>query len=213
MAHVFPGEHPSDPMPVYPLVIAPQWHTLISQFDSGKEQRRQKQLFPTYNIKVRYNALTRREMEKLWNFYMARKGALESFYFFDKAVHRHTNQFIGIGDGQRRVFDIPAKDTKQKGKEEGRIVYVNGKKQSTNVQTGQIEKFITGEGIGGSDQVKFKDRSAFIPAMGEVLTCDFTGRLRIRCRFAQDNLSRELFATMLFRFGIELKGLSDHEGL
>ena len=50
-------------------------------------------------------------------------------------------------------------------------------------------------------------RHGSIPVAGAVISCDLFGRQRIRCRFAEDNLSRELFVRRVYRTGIKLKGL------
>ena len=63
---------------------------------------------------------------------------------------------------------------------------------------------LTGGGDGSADRVDF----VTAPATGESISCDFTGKLRINCRFAQDRLSRELFINILFAYGIELRGLA-----
>lgn len=45
------------------------------------------------------------------------------------------------------------------------------------------------------------------PAVGQYLTFDFTGRLKVRCKFNEDMMSFETFYNRLVNFGIKLKGL------
>jgi len=45
------------------------------------------------------------------------------------------------------------------------------------------------------------------PAVGQRITFDFTGYLKVRCRFAQDTASFEHFIYSATRVGIELRGL------
>jgi len=186
---------PENILPVYPVVIEPVWDTLVSTFDSGGEQRRQKSLYPRFNVQLKYRALSAADAQTMWDFYMARKGAFESFYFFDPApdigiTTTYKGLYVGTGDGTTDIFDLPGKSTSSQ------TVYVDGVAGSYSI--------LTGGGDGGADRVDF----VAAPATGESISCDFTGKLRINCRFAQDRLSKELFMTVLYNFGIELKGLA-----
>ena len=190
---------PESPAPIYPLTVEPEWKTLVSGFDGGGEQRRQKQLFPKYNVVVGYDALTSSNAQTLWDFYMARKGAYEAFYIYDLALlasiaPNHDGQYCGTGDGATEIFDIPGRSTSSQS------VYVDNVLQT--ITTDYV--ILTGGGESSADRIDFVSP----PAAGEVITVDFTGFLRIRARFLEDKLPRELFMTNLFRYGIKLKGLS-----
>jgi len=183
----------------FPIIIEPEWDTLVSTFDSGAEQRRQKSLYPRFNVRFRLNGYSATDAQTVWDFYMARKGMFESFYFFDPAldggiVTSYDDLFIGTGDGSTEVWDIPGKSTSSQ------VIYLDGATQT--LTTDYV--ILTGGGDGSADRVDF----VTAPTTGKAITCDFTGRLRINCRFAQDKLSKELFIRFLFRFGIELKGLA-----
>jgi len=191
--------YPESPKPIYPLILEPEWKTLISGFDRGGEQRRQKQLFPKYDVAVQYDALSESDMQILYDFYMARKGSSEAFYIYDLALlanisPNHAGQYCGTGDGVTEVFDISGRSTSSQ------VVYLDGVEQT--LTTDYV--ILTGGGESSSDRIDFVSA----PAAGEVITVDFTGYLRIRARFMEDKLSRELFMTILFRYGIKLKGLS-----
>ena len=190
---------PESPAPIYPLIVEPEWRTLTSDFDGGGEQRRQKQLFPKYNVTVSYGALSESDMQTLWDFYMARKGAYEAFYIYDLALlagiaPNHDGQYAGTGNGSTEVFDIPGRSTSS------HTVYVDGVEQT--ITTDYV--ILTGGGESSADRIDFVSP----PSAGEVITVDFTGYLRIRARFAEDKLPRSLFMTVLFNYGIKLKGLS-----
>jgi len=190
--------YPESPKPIYPLIVEPEFKTLISGFDGGGEQRRQKQLFPKYNVTVNYGALSETDMQTLWDFYLARKGAYEAFYIYDLALlasisPNHDGQYVGTGDASTEVFDIPGRSTSSQ------VIYIDGVEQT--LTTDYV--ILNGGGESSADRVDFVSP----PAAGEVVTADFTGFLRIRARFAEDKLSRELFMTNLFRYGIQLKGL------
>jgi len=76
-------------------------------------------------------------------------------------------------------------------------IYIYGTEQTSGYS------ILIGGGNSASDRVEFTSP----PADGSIITCDFTGYLRMRCRFAYDKLPRELFTTMRFNYGVELKGL------
>ncbi len=62
-------------------------------------------------------------------------------------------------------------------------------------------------GEDGADKIVFDDP---VDA-GFVLTIDFTGILRVKCRFMEDNLSYQDFYNVVSRVGLELKGLLNDE--
>jgi len=189
---------PEDPIPIYPLIVTPEWRTLISMAGTGKEQRRQKSMFAVYDVAVQYRALSAADCKTLWEFYMARNGAYEAFYIYDLALlagvpFNHDTLYCGTGDGETDIFDIPGRSTSSQ------TIYVNGAEQSDPTDY----SILTGGGESSSDRVDF----VTAPNEGDIITCDFTGYLRIRVRFMHDRLPRELFIRNLFQYGIELKGL------
>lgn len=184
--------YPSTPSPTFPYVLEPEWRTLITPFDDGSEQRRQKWLYSKYNVRLSYYGLSATASNTLWEFYQARKGSYEAFHFFEPLdASSHTGLYVGIGDSTTVNFDIPAKETAS------RVTYING------VVTTSVS-YTTAAGTDGSDRVTF----SVAPTSTETITCDFVGKLRVRCRFAEDNLSREFFNEKLFSYGITLKGLA-----
>ena len=58
-------------------------------------------------------------------------------------------------------------------------------------------------GAEGADRVQFTSP----PSSGAIVSCDFTGLMRIRCRFREDAMTKEYMANGLYRTGLELKGL------
>jgi hypothetical protein len=159
--------------------------------DSGKEQRRQKQLYAKYDVKLQYNVLTTVEIQVLWNFYTARQGTFEAFYFYTLEVADWDNLYVGVGDGTSVTFDLPGKSTSSV------TVYVDGYTVATYTK-------LVGGGAESSDRITF----VTAPSAGQIITCDLTGYLRIRCRFKEDYFSRNNFEYVLYKSGIELKGLT-----
>ena len=186
-----------NPTPRYPLHTEIEYNTLISNFDGGKEQRRQKLLYSRYNVEIRYNAISKTEAQTLWNFYVARAGAYESFYVYDLALllqhsFAHTGQYVGTGDGSTTIFDIPGRSTSS------RTVYLDNVEQTSGIT------YLTGGGASSADRIQF----SAAPTSGEIITVDFAGHLRMKVRFAEDKLTRENFVYKLYSYGIQLKGLS-----
>lgn len=189
----------SSPKPNYPLIITPRFRVLASDLDAGNEQRRLKQEFPKFDVRVTYDGfLTKAEMDVLWNFYLARKGGYEAFYIYDMAdvlnvtSTSYTDLYVGTGDGSTATFDIPGRSTSSQ------TLYIDGVEDETAA-------FLTGGGDSSSDRVT----PTSAPAAGEVISVDFTGIMRYRVRFGLDKgLSRELFETVYYRAGgIDLVGL------
>jgi hypothetical protein len=184
--------YPSDPAPIYPVNIAPEYRTIVSGDDDGGEQRRKKWAFPKYSTSLKYSqALSATELQTLWDFYHARCGMYEAFYCYDWDSKDHAGQYCGQGDGSTTIFDIPVKS-----RTGTPTIYVAGV-----VDAGVT--ILTGGGASDSDRVQLSTA----PADGALITADFTGLLRFRCRFKDDSMSFERFSAVLFSTGVALKGL------
>ena len=188
------AEYPTTPKPNYPFDLTINWKTITSAFDSGKEQRRQKQTYAKYDVSLVYDLLSEANMQLLWNFYVARKGSFEVFYFYTLAISDWYGLFIWTGDGATVTFDIPGKSTS------AHVIYNNGITVSPADYT-----IVTGGGTESSDRVTFNTA----PVLNAIITCDFTGYMRIRCRFEEDKLSQQMFMWTAYKTGIKLRGLSN----
>jgi len=187
------AQYPTSPAPQIPYELTSNWKTIVSAFDSGVEQRRQKQTYPKYDVSLIYNALTVASFATLWNFYHARAGAFEAFYFYTLETTDWDGLFVGTGDDATVTFDIPGISTTNT------LIYNNG----TLVDSGDYT-LLTGGGTESSDRITFDTA----PAANAIITCDFTGYMRIRCRFEDDKMTKQGFAGALYRTGLKLKGLS-----
>jgi len=190
---------PEDPIPIYPLIVSPRFSTLIKTSDSGKEQRNYKSTYAKYDVLVQYSELDYSDVQTLWDFYIARKGAYEAFYIYDLSLlagtyFNHSGLYVGTGDGAEDVWDIPGRSTSSQ------TVYLDGISKSSPSDY----SILTGGGTAGSDRIDF----VAAPSEGEIITVDFTGFLRIRARFTKDSMSRELFEYNLYKIGLELTGLA-----
>ena len=185
--------YPAYPKPSYSdqttPSFSPQWNTVISQFDSGREQRRQKLAYAIYNIYLVYNALTAPQMQILYDFFMQCYGAYSDFmyYTFDVGTPGQVSWhdiYVGVGDGVISTFNIPGKNTGCGGTNPGSVtVYVGGGSPTPT-------SFSAGTGIYGEDQFTL----ASAPAAGSIIACDFGGNLRIHARFASDAFGKSGFA-------------------
>jgi len=202
-------------MAVYPYTTAPytdpvkidvNYKTLISNFDElGAEKRRQKWLYPKRDITVTYKALTKTQAEPLWEFYIARRGSYSAFTFFESTGHgtyrSYSSEYVGTGDSTTLIFNLPAKGSS------GATHAVN--KAGAAVSTSNYTMSFSG-GSDGEDKVTFLSTAAGglgPPTSTERITYDFTGRLKTRCRFADDVFSFENFYDTIINFGVKLKGL------
>jgi len=187
------AEFPATPKPVDPVIVTPRWKTNVTLTDSGKEQRRQKWSFPKYDVQLQYDLITPlSQMQILWDFYMARKGAAEAFHFYLRYSKNHKAQYVGYGDAETLIFDLPGKSTSSQ------AIYFDGTGQESGWS------ILEGGGSSSSDRVQFDSA----PPTGSLITCDFTGFLRNRCRFAEDMMNESRFYVTCFRVGLKLKGLS-----
>ena len=160
----------------YPAQFGSQWRTLVTNFESGTEQRRKRWAFPKRHIKLSYKRLKEDKIKDFWKFYQDRQGTLEAFWFFALAERYFYNEYVNRGDGSTVTFDLPSKNTTQASV----TVYVDGVSSSFT--------FISGGGQGSSDRVTM----AIAPANGALITADFYGRLRLKARFDSDMLSDDL---------------------
>lgn len=183
------AKYPEYPIPQYPYETMQVWRNMVSQIDNGREQRRRKSTFPTYDVTLMYNALETADIDKLWNFYQDMEGTFHEFYFFTPIDEKHKGLFVAVGDGVKDTYDLPGIVAG------ATTVYVDGLPTAVTL--------LTGGGDEGADRCVFDTP----PSEGSVISCDLFGQQRIRCRFAEDNLSRELFMARIYRTGIKLKGL------
>jgi hypothetical protein len=187
--------YPTTPKPSN-VEITPRWNTVISQFDSGKEQRRSKQTQDLYDIKLTYPPMIMSDFTTLWAYYQARKGRCESFYFYDMEESRttHTAVYVALGDASTLIFDIPGKSTS------AQSIYLNSVVQTLTTDY----TILTGGGTDSADRVSFVSA----PGAGVIITATFTGDMRIKCRFKEDKLTREALTYRLYKAGLELEGVA-----
>jgi len=185
------AKFPDDVRLSYPLQIAPRWRTVVTSFEGGWEQRAKKEDFAVFDVTLRADRLSKADFLKVWEFYQARKGAYEAFYFFVPYTDTYKGLYVGAGNGSATIFDLPARSTSEQS------IYLDFALQGSGYS------ILSGGGAEGADRVQFGSA----PPAGTVISCDLTGFLRIRCRFKEDSMTKEYMANGLYRTGLELKGL------
>lgn len=181
---------------INPLGQSILWKTLVSNFDNlGAEQSKQKWLFPKRDLTLKYRLLTRSKARTLWQFYIDQKGRAQIWNFFMQEADADTyvKEYVGTGDGSTTVFNLPSKLAASY------TLYVNNIAKTG----GGVDYTFSAEGgTDGADQVTF----TAAPAEGLYITWSFTGRLKIRSKFAEDNLDFDTFFTRLVTIGVKTKG-------
>jgi hypothetical protein len=89
--------YPASPIPSFSQVITGEYKTLISQFDSGAEQRRRLLRFPKRTVNINYKTLTVTETETLRAFFRKVFGSSESFWWVDPIKKKWTDEYLGRG--------------------------------------------------------------------------------------------------------------------
>lgn len=178
---------------IAPITKTIRTKTLISTVDSEKEFAKQKWLYPKRNWNLKYQGLTIAQARTLWQFFLSRKGQYTSFVIFDTVSDTYTQEYVGTGDGSATVFNLPSKNAASY------TLYLNGVSQ---VESTDYDFYEEG-GADGEDKVVFTSA----PTDTYPILWTFTGYLKGRVRFAQDDLSFEVFYSALVNTGITLRGL------
>lgn len=191
------AKFPTSPVPSYEHVTQARFKTVISIFDDGNEQRRQKWTAPQYDISLQFNAIPTTAMQTLWNFFEARKGAYDAFsYYIGEAWSEKqtvTGAYIAVADGSATGFTLPCKNSSAV------TLYQNGSAIGSSI--------VTVNTTAGVDDADTLSLTGLTPSSGDVLTCDFTGYQKVRCRFKEDSLARSLWERGLYKVSMEMKGL------
>ena len=175
--------------------------TLISKFENhGTETRKQKQIFATRNLILKYKDILKADIRLLWQFYQARGGSFEAFNIFIDtnlgpwiATDSYVGEYVGIGDDSTVTFNLPGKSCS------GYTVYLDGVTQEDTV----AYNLYAGTGTDGADKITF----AVAPEASQKITIDFTGTFKIHGRFEEDRMSYSNMYDCLMATGLKIIGL------
>lgn len=180
--------------PINPLSESIEFRTLSSEYESGAQVTKQKRLFPLRAYPLKYKSITKDNARILWQFFMGRKGKHLPFNLFHPFEDDYIGEYVGTTDGSTTIYNLPSKMAS------GYTVYVGGVAKAGG---GVDYTFAATGGEDGADKITF----AVALAAGQYITIDFTGRLKVRCKFGEDMMSFETFRNRLVTTGLTLKGL------
>lgn len=185
-----------------PVIQQIQFKTIINGFDDlGREQRKQKWLYPRRLITLRYPYISKAEVQTLFQFYILRAGAFGAFSFFYPCPlgnnYSYLQEYVGTGDGSTLSYNAPSKLASSY------TLYVDSVAQEITTDY----SFTVEDGPDGEDLITFVSA----PSSGERITFSFTGRLKVRSRFKEDKLTFEEFYDRLINSGLQLQGLLNDE--
>ena len=160
-------------------------NTLITKYESGKEQRRKKWSVPKRTYSVELKAKTDIVTTQLWNFYNSRSGAFDTFYFQNPNENPVSSEGFGTGNGVSTIFNL-----------------VN-----SPIPSGSFT--VTAAGVAKTETTDYTVNRLTgaitfnsAVASGEALLATYNFVRTVR--FADDNLNRELFSYKLYNGTLKL---------
>lgn len=178
----------------------PSFSTKIQRSVSGHEARAAMQAYPLWTLSLAYNVLrsgAERELQSIVGFFLARRGAWDSFLFLDPDDSAVTDQALGTGNGVNKQFQL----IRTFGYGAGAVFDepVHNVAAITNVKVaGTPTAAYT---ISGSGLITF----TAAPANSAAVT--WTGTFHHRCRFVEDEMDFDRFLEGLWEAkSVELIG-------
>ena len=166
------------------------FRTLVTPFESGKEQRRAKWSTPRRSFSLTYNGRRYDRMQELWTFYKNRQGAYDTFYFEnpnDSPISLSGDETLGTGNGSNKNFTLDRYPVHS-----GDCILVSATSGDLTEGVDYTVNYTTGA-------ITFSSA----PANNDVIKATSYHFYYI-CRFAKDDMSRELFSYQLYNTGLEV---------
>lgn len=170
--------------------------TVVSEGESGKEQRYQKWLRPKRTFRLKLNSRQATETNNIWRFYTRRKGSFDTFLFQNPNENPVTAETVGSGDGVRTVFYLGQSVDFATGD----LIVVSGSDVLTKSVKGTGD-YLSFSAYTIDNSVGAITTNAPLPS-GDVLRALYNFQYRVR--FKDDALTREAFTGELWNFGIDL---------
>lgn len=172
--------------------------TLSTTFEElGKEQRKQKWLYPKRDITILSPSISKAQCQTLFQFYIERRGSFSDFYFFwpggSEAPYQFVKEYSFTGDGSTTVYNLPSTYASSY------TLY----KGTSGLTHGVDWNFGALAGTDGQDKCTL----TAVSELGAYYSFTFTGYLVQRMRFKDDKLSLKHFYDKLVTTGLVLKGL------
>lgn len=100
--------YPATPKPAYSLILDSQFRTLVSDFESGLEQRRIVWRFPkrVVSLGYKFQDFSSTGRDAIYEFFHNRRGMGETFWYFDfgsgktSKKRKIIDEFVGYGSSQ-----------------------------------------------------------------------------------------------------------------
>lgn len=173
-----------------------QFVTLISESEGGAEQRYQKWQKPKRVFRLKLDARYQTEADQIWRFYTARKGSFDSFLFQNPSQNPVTAEQFGSGDGLTSNFYLGSSVDMATGD-----LIVTPGSAVVKRSIGGTGDFLAFSAYAINESIGKITPNSLLPS-GDVLKADYNFRFRVR--FKDDNMTREIFAVNLYRFGVDL---------
>lgn len=170
--------------------------TVVSEGESGKEQRYQKWLTPKRTFRIKLDARQATETDSIWRFYTARKGSFDTFLFQNPNENPVTAETVGSGDGVKSVFYLGNKVDFATGD----LIVVSGSEVITRSVKGTGDYLSFSAYTIDNTTAAITTNSVF--PSGDVMRATYNFQYRVR--FRDDQLSREAFTGELWNYGMEL---------
>lgn len=179
-----------------PLIEDINFLTIVSEGESGLEQRYQKWTKPKRIFRLVMRARAQVDTASMWRFYVARKGSFDSFLFENPTESPVTAEIIGSGDGAKTVFYL------------GSNVDIGTGDLIVSTGSAVITKSLRGTGdylpystYSINEPIGQITTSPAVPS-GDVLKATYNYFYRVR--FKEDMLTRENFSNGLWNLGLDL---------
>jgi hypothetical protein len=199
------AKFPEVPEIAYPLKLIRSYKTLIFEADSGLEQRRRRARFPKRRAILTYPPMPKADRDVIADWFSDYHGMYgdangDLFYFFDQAFRHHKDEYVGRGTGAALTLDLHSKTTTPGAT---LIIYEDDVAQIADTDY----TFVSGGGTEGADRITWI--AGHFPATGALITSAFNGYLRIKARFAVDEMEEEIFTfsgtEAMYRISIPLQ--------
>jgi len=189
--------------PAEGMEIAGEFSTTIVTSISGIEQRRAKWSLPRHRIKLRFDKTINdsTEVEAAYNFYLQMQGAYGKFAIFDYDDIREWGPItFGTANGSTDSFYLPCHESV----DDNTIVITVANSTKVMGANPAGDYTLSSGGTDGNHRKKITFNATKIPTTNQIMTVTFTGRRFFVARFATDQLSYQVFASMLYTIGVEL---------
>ena len=178
-----------------PLTLSPEFgleeivkfKTLITEFEDGTEQRRSKWAYPLREYRLNLKWYSETNMDTIWDFYIARKGAYDTFWVLIPTEYQVTLEGIGTGNGATKAFQLdefPVNTTAATF-----TLYADGVAKDGSLANNTTTEIATATFDAAPDA-------------DDPLTASY--QFYFQVRFADDDMTRSLMAYQLLHAGLKL---------